>query len=90
MKRMHAAHLAGVLALVGGLGMGTALAQAPPPRPVPNGAPAPPRVVAPRVVAPRRSVAVSRQAGTSVGGRHRDWTAGRTLPLAKPWLKAFR
>jgi hypothetical protein len=26
----------------------------------------------------------------TVGGRYRDWTADRPIPIAKPWLKAMR
>jgi hypothetical protein len=90
MIRMHARSLAGVLALVGGLGVGTALAQAPAPAPVTNGSRPNPAPAPARVVATRNSRAISNLAGATVGGRHRDWTSGRTLPLAKPWLKPLR
>jgi hypothetical protein len=97
MKPLHAIRFAGVLSLVGALelGMTTARAQAPAVAPVPQ--PAAPAVTARAVPGPNpnsivRRPRVARNAipkGATVGGRYRDWTANRPIPLAKPWLKAM-
>jgi hypothetical protein len=56
--------------------------------PGPQAAPA--RTIAPTTVtAPARSTPGNRPSSSSSGGgsrRYRDWTTGRNLPLARPWL----
>jgi hypothetical protein len=97
MRPPHVVKIAGVLMIVGvlELGMIPARAQAPAPAPAPPPAVAPapslPTVARPAVPASRPALARNAVPNTArVGGQYRDWSAGRTIKLAKPWLRPMR
>ena len=75
------------------LGVISAHAQTPAPAPPRPTAPAPSVPGQPRVSNPATRTTMARNAipsNATVGGRYRDWTADRPIPIAKPWLKAMR
>ena len=104
MNRLCAVRVAGVLAMLGGLELGLGLMPLPARAQAPGGAPAAPTaaaVRAPSVPRPNPTgtapcaaagllLLAEHPLGATVGGAYRDWTAGRQIPLSKPWLKAQR